>query len=75
MCLSHTNKFVAHPAANFPFTFVVEPDPTNNLTSTSVALVFQLRAIDKKRLKSKIGCLNADDMKILLQNLENILKI
>lgn len=62
-------------AANFPFTFVVEPDPTNNLTSTSVALVFQLRAIDKKRLKSKIGCLNADDMKTLLQSLENILKI
>jgi len=62
-------------AANFPFTFVVEPDSTNNLTSTSVALVFQLRAIDKKRLKSKIGNLNSDDMQILKQNLENILHI
>ena len=34
-------------AANFPFTFVIEPDSTNNLASKSVALVFQLRAIGK----------------------------
>ncbi|MDI6743773.1 MAG: type II toxin-antitoxin system PemK/MazF family toxin [Thermodesulfovibrionales bacterium] len=62
-------------AANFPFTFVVEPDSTNNLTSTSIALVFQLRAIDKKRIKSKIGSLNPADMQILKQKLENILKV
>ena len=62
-------------AANFPFTFVVEPDSNNNLTSTSVALVFQLRAIDKKRMKSKIGSLNPYNMQILRQNLEDILKI
>lgn len=62
-------------AANFPFTFVIEPDSTNNLTSTSVVLVFQLRAIDKKRLKNKIGSLNTDDMQILKQNLGNILKM
>lgn len=61
-------------AANFPFTFVVEPDFTNNLTSISVALVFQLRAIDKKRLKNRIGSLKPDNMQILKQNLENILK-
>ncbi len=61
-------------ASNFPFTFVVEPDTTNNLTSTSVVLVFQLRAIDKKRLKGRIGSLNSDDMQTLKQNLENIFK-
>lgn len=61
-------------AANFPFTFVVKSDTANNLTSTSVALVFQLRAIDKKRLKSKIGNLNPDYLQILKQNLENILR-
>lgn len=42
-------------ASDFPFTFVIEPDQLNNLDSISVALVFQLRAIDKKRLKNKIG--------------------
>jgi mRNA interferase MazF len=62
-------------AANFPFTFAVEPDSTNNLTSTSVALVFQLRAIDKKRLKSKIGNLSSNAVQILKQHLENILRI
>ncbi|MDP3259370.1 MAG: type II toxin-antitoxin system PemK/MazF family toxin [Thermodesulfovibrionales bacterium] len=61
-------------ASNFPFAFVVEPDTANNLTSTSVVLVFQLRAIDKKRLKGRIGSLNSDDMQTLKQNLENILK-
>ena len=62
-------------ASNFPFTFVVEPDLTNNLTSKSVALVFQLRAIDKKRLKNKLGSLRSNDIQTLKQNLEKILKI
>ncbi len=62
-------------AVNFPFTFVVEPDSTNNLISTSVALVFQLRAIDKKRLKNKVGSLTPDYLQILKQNLENILMV
>lgn len=62
-------------AANFPFTFTVEPDSTNKLTSTSVALVFQLRAIDKKRLKNKLGNLSSDDLQTLKRQLENILKI
>lgn len=60
--------------SNFPFTFIVEPDSNNSLTSTSVALVFQLRAIDKKRLKTKIGSLKPDDMLILKQHIENLLK-
>lgn len=62
-------------ASNFPFTFVVEPDSTNHLASTSVALVFQLRAIDKKRLKNKLGNLHPVDIQTLKQNLEKILKI
>lgn len=61
-------------ATNFPFTFGVEPDSNNNLNSTSVVLVFQLRAIDKKRLKNKLGSLSSNDMQILKQNLENILR-
>lgn len=56
-------------ASMFPFTFVVEPDSINNLTSTSVALIFQLRAIDKKRIKNRIGSLNTDDIQKLKQNL------
>jgi mRNA interferase MazF len=62
-------------AANFPFTFVIEPDSTNNLASKSVALVFQLRAIDKKRLKNKLGNLSSKDVQTLKQYLEKILQL
>jgi len=62
-------------AANFPFTFVIEPDSTNNLASKSVALVFQLRAIDKKRLKNKLGNLSSKDVQALKQYLEKILQL
>ncbi|MBM4067263.1 MAG: type II toxin-antitoxin system PemK/MazF family toxin [Planctomycetes bacterium] len=61
-------------AASFPFTFIIEPDASNNLTSTSVALVFQLRAIDKKRLKTKLGCLSSHDAEILKQILRDIIE-
>jgi mRNA interferase MazF len=62
-------------AANFPFTFVIEPDSTNNLASKSVALVFQLRAIDKKRLKNKLGNLSSKDVQTLKQYLEKTLQL
>jgi len=42
-------------AQAFPGTFLIHPDSENGLTVTSVALVFQLRAIDKRRLKYMIG--------------------
>ena len=62
-------------AANFPFTFVIEPDSKNNLTSKSVVLVFQLRAIDKKRLKNKLDNLSSNHVHTLKQYLEKILKV
>ena len=62
-------------ASNFPFTFAVLPDSSNNLSSVSVALIFQLRAIDKKRLKNKIGKLNLNDMQVLKQTIKTLLNI
>jgi mRNA interferase MazF len=44
-------------AMRFPYTIQVDPSPKNGLTKPSVLLVFQLRAIDKKRLVKKIGSL------------------
>ena len=61
-------------AASFPFTFIVEPDLHNNLTSKSVALVFQLRAIDKKRLKNKLGSLSSHDLETLKRILKAIIE-
>jgi mRNA interferase MazF len=56
-------------AKDFPFTFVVEPDQSNNLNVVSVSLVFQVRAIDKKRLKNKIGKIGQAGMYLLKRNL------
>ena len=46
-------------ARRFPATLVLEPDAVNHLPAKSVALIFQLRAIDRRRLQSKLGRLKA----------------
>lgn len=60
-------------AADFYFTFTIEPDRLNNLDTVSVALIFQLRAIDKRRVKNKIGELGLEKMKLLKQYLKEIM--
>jgi len=62
-------------ATTFPFTFLIEPDQSNNLSSSSVALVFQLRAIDKRRLKRKIGKLEKRMMLHMKQILKEIMEL
>lgn len=42
-------------ALRFPFTVRIEPSEQNGLTLPSVAMVFQRRAIDRKRIIQKIG--------------------
>lgn len=60
-------------AAEFPFTFIIEPNQFNNLDVASVALVFQIRAIDKRRLKDKIGKIERAKLELLKQNLKEIM--
>ncbi|MCC5640217.1 type II toxin-antitoxin system PemK/MazF family toxin [Nostoc sp. CHAB 5844] len=42
-------------ALRFPYTVRIEPSAINGLTLLSVAMVFQLRAIDPKRIIRNIG--------------------
>jgi mRNA interferase MazF len=42
-------------ALRFPFAVRIEPSEDNGLTLPSVAMVFQMRAIDRKRIIRKIG--------------------
>lgn len=42
-------------ALRFPHTIQVEPSRVNGLTQPSVLLVFQLRAIDQRRILETIG--------------------
>lgn len=62
-------------AQNFPGTFLIQPDAENGLTMSSVALVFQLRAIDKKRLKRKIGKLNSTQLVELQKQMKDLLQL
>ena len=57
-------------ALRFPYTLEIKPSNLNGLVSVSIALLFQIRAIDKLRLKKKIG--NLEDT--ILHTLDNMLK-
>lgn len=47
-------------ALRFSFTIRIDPSSTNGLTLPSVAMIFQMRAIDPKRVIRKIGPLETD---------------
>ena len=47
----------------FPFTLEIEPSKINGLDKKSIAVIFQLRAIDKNKLKNRIGSLEKKEIK------------
>lgn len=49
-------------ALRFAGTILIEPDKTNNLRNASVALVFQMTAVDKNFIKDKLGAISEDKM-------------
>jgi len=59
-------------ATRFPATLVIEPDPRNGLTTTSVALVFQTRAIDRRRLGPRLGAVKTEQLETLLDLLAQL---
>ena len=62
-------------AQAFPGTFTIQPDTANGLTKDSVVLVFQLRAIDKRRVKRKLGHLSAAHLAQLYDLVKALLQI
>lgn len=52
-----------HETLRFAFSVPVEPTRLNGLTLPSVVMVFQMRAIDKRRIVRQLGTLSAEDMK------------
>jgi mRNA-degrading endonuclease toxin of MazEF toxin-antitoxin module len=52
-------------AMKFQGSFSVLPSTKNGLTEESVVLTHQLRAIDCKRIKKKIGCLSQQELEQL----------
>ena len=49
-------------ALRFAFCVRIEPSDENGLTTPSVVMVFQMRAIDKERIIRKIGRLSQADI-------------
>jgi len=62
-------------AQAFPATLLIRPDAENGLAMTSVALVFQLRAIDKRRLGRKIGRLSDSHLTQVHQFVKSLLRL
>jgi mRNA interferase MazF len=57
----------------FPATVLIQPDAQNGLSVPSVALVFQMRVVDKRAVKERIGTLNPAVFSQLLQELDRLL--
>ncbi|MEK6300163.1 MAG: type II toxin-antitoxin system PemK/MazF family toxin [Acidobacteriota bacterium] len=62
-------------AQSFPGTFLIQPDSDNNLNLASVALVFQLRAIDKRRVRRRLGRLSASDLSQIHDQMKALLQV
>jgi len=60
-------------ALDFAGTILIKPDDRNHLDKESVALEFQSRAIDRKRLSKKIGELRADQITKLQSLIKELL--
>ena len=59
-------------AERFPGTVMIEPDHSNGLKKTSVALVFQIRGIDRKRFGKRLGALSEPDLEAILGSLDRL---
>jgi len=62
-------------ALRFLHTINVDPTEKNGLRQISVALVFQLRAIDQKRLRKKVGELEPEFLNKIEAMIRDMLKL
>jgi len=62
-------------ALRFPYTIRVEPSDVNGLTQPSVLLVFQLRAIDRRRILGTIGRLEQEYLDQLDNEMRRMLSL
>jgi mRNA interferase MazF len=62
----------ARAALRFAGTTLIKPTPTNGLSQPSVALVFQFRAIDRHRIKEKIGTISVHMRRAIFDELDRL---
>src|SRR5262247_4285288 len=59
----------ARAAMRFAGTTLIRPTAENGLLQASVALVFQLRAIDRRRIQERIGTVSAEVVNAIFEEL------
>lgn len=59
----------------FVHTVEILPNSSNNLSAPSVAMTFQLRALDVKKLERKLGMLTAAEIALLNREVKKMLKV
>ena len=62
-----------HNYLKFPYTVLMDSSANSGLDKNSVALVFQLRAIDKRRFRNKIGQLSLPETKMIKKTMIKLL--
>jgi mRNA interferase MazF len=60
-------------AARFPATIIVEPSAANGLSKRSVALVFQIRAADRRLVGDRLGSAGAETLAAIHVALDRLL--
>ena len=60
-------------ALRFPYTLSILGSSINKLEKNSVALVFQIKSVDKRRINKKIGHLDSQDLAKLEKTLKDLL--
>lgn len=61
-------------ALRFPGTVLLEPDAANGLRHPSVALVFQVTAVDQRVLAGRLGSVDLADVARVYQALDDLLE-
>jgi len=59
----------ARAAIRFAGTTLIRPTAENGLRQTSVALMFQLRAIDRRRIQERIGTVSEEVLNSMFEEL------
>ncbi|ETW96987.1 MAG: hypothetical protein ETSY1_24375 [Candidatus Entotheonella factor] len=59
----------ARAAMRFSGTTLIQPTAENGLRQASVALVFQLRAIDRGRIQERIGAVDVETLNAMFEEL------
>jgi len=62
----------ARGATRFAGTTLIHPTPENGLPQMSVALVFQLRAVERRPLLERIGTVTTEELNDIFEALDNL---